>query len=115
MDGDKPLFTDEEQDLIWHKLVEIADFLRAFDREELSDTEIVDKDGVVYDLAELAKFPCVISTGVNLIMSIDDYHAISGPRWVTYSGHFYNHPEELAKAIRDHADDPDVEITVHKL
>ena len=97
------------------KVTELSNMLDAKPVAELSDTEIRDKDGVVHDLAELAKFPCVISTGVNYIMSIDDYHAISGPRWVTYSGHFYNHPEELAKAIRDHADDPDVEITVHKL
>ena len=81
----------------------------------LSDTQIRDKDGVVHDLAELVKSPCVISTGVSYIMSIDDYPSLNGPRWVAYSGHFYNHCEDLAKALSKHTDDKYVEITVHKL
>ena len=96
---------------------ELAEILRKLaDRLDvkLNDTEIVDKNGTVHDLAELAKSACVISTGVSHIMSLDDYCAYSGPRWVTYDGQFYNHSEDLAKAIREHADDPDVEITVHK-
>lgn len=44
MDDDKPLFTYEEQTLIWNHLVELADFLGVFDREELSDIEIEDKN-----------------------------------------------------------------------
>lgn len=108
------IYFDAETREAFRKIAELVDIMGIEFEQELSDTEIVDKDGVVHDLAELAKLPCVISTGVSYIMSIDDYYAVSGPRWVTYSGHFYNRPEELAKAVRDHADDPDVEITVHK-
>ena len=108
------IYFDAETREAFRKIAELVDIMGIEFEQELSDTEIVDKDGVVHDLAELAKFPCVISTGVSYIMSIDDYDVVSGPRWVTYSGHFYNHPEELAKAIRDHADDHNVEIIVHK-
>lgn len=95
-------------------VVRLVDVLDAKPGEELSDTQIIDKDGVVHDLAELVKSPCVITTGVSCIMSINDYCMFDGPRWVTYGGHFYKHCEELTKAIREHADDPGVEITVHR-
>lgn len=108
------IYFDGETREAFRKIAELVDIMGIEFEQELSDTEIVDKDGVVHDLAELAKFPCVISTGVSYIMSIDDYDAVSGPRWVTYSGYFYNHPEELAKAIRDRVDDHNVEIIVHK-
>lgn len=72
------------------------------------------RQGVVHDLAKLVGSSCVISTGVSYIMSIDDWYALNGPQWVTCGGHFYNSCEDLAKDISDHADDPDVEITVHK-
>ena len=96
------------------QIVEIlSSLLDAKPVEELSDTQIRDKDGVVHDLTKLVGSPCVISTGVSYVMSIDDYHALNGPRWVTYGGHVYNSCEDLAKDISKHAEDPDVEITVH--
>ena len=88
----------------------LSTLMDAKSEEELSDTQIRDKDGVVHDLAELVKSPCVISTGVSHIMSIDDYYAPKGGRWVTYEGHFYNHCEDLAKYIREHLD---AQITVY--
>lgn len=106
-------FEDEAWDAL-RKIAELIDALGIKPVEELSDTQIKDKDGVIHDLAELEKSPCVISTGVNYIMSIDDNYGVSCPRWVTYGGRCYNNTEDLAKVIRDHADDPDVEITVHR-
>lgn len=92
----------------------LSALLDAKPAEELSDTQIRDKDGVVHDLTKLVGSPCVISTGVSYIMSIDDCYALNGPQWVTYGGHFYNSCEDLAKDINKHADDPGVEITIHK-
>lgn len=116
MTDDKPLFTDKEHALIFRKLIELADVLGVFDEEEeLSDTEIKDKDGVVYDLAELVKTNCVIDNGCGVIfMAIRDYHGGPEGRFVSSGGKYFNHPEDLAKLIREHMDDPDYQITVHK-
>ena len=111
MTDNEQLFTDEELTLIFSKLGELMDALGMFD-EELSDTEIKDKDGVVHDLAELAKSGCVIDTGIALHMAIHDHYTCIN-RW-TSSGGFSHSSERLAKLIREHADDPDVEITVYK-
>ena len=97
---------------VHRKLVELAAVLDVKPVAELSDTEIEDKDGAVHDLAELVKSGCVIDTGVALHMAIHDYYTcING--W-TSSGGFSHSSERLAKLIREHADDPDVEITVYK-
>nr|DAN30711.1 MAG TPA: hypothetical protein [Caudoviricetes sp.] len=94
------------------KVTELSDMLDVKPVDELSDTEIRDKDGVVHDLAELAKSECVIDTGVALHMTVHDYYTcING--W-TSSGGFSHSSERLAKLIQEHADDPDVEITVYK-
>lgn len=71
-----------------------------------------DKDGVVHDLAELVKSGCVIDTGIALHMAVHDYYTCIN-KW-TSSGGFSHSSERLAKLIREHADDPDVRITVHK-
>lgn len=94
------------------KVTELSDMLDAKPVDELSDTEIKDKDGVVHDLAELVKSGCVIDTGVALHMAVHDYYTYSNV-W-TSSGGFYHSSERLAKLIREHADDPDVKITIHK-
>lgn len=88
----------------------LSALLAARPAEGLSDTQIRDKDGVVHDLAELVKSPCVISAGSTCFMSINDYHALNGPRWVTYEGRFYNRCEDLAKDINRLASD----AVVHK-
>nr|DAM32254.1 MAG TPA: hypothetical protein [Caudoviricetes sp.] len=94
------------------KVTELSDMLDAKPVDELSDTEIRDKDGVVHDLAELAKSECVIDTGVALHMAVHDYYTLDN-MWVS-SGGFSHSSERLANLIREHADDPDVEITAHK-
>lgn len=94
------------------KVTELSDMLDAKPVDELSDTEIKDKDGVVHDLTELAKSKCVIDTGVALHTAVHDYYTLDNV-WVS-SGCFSHSSESLAKLIQKHADDPDVEITVHK-
>lgn len=94
------------------KVAELSDLLDAKPVDELSDTEIRDKDGVVHDLAELVKSRCVIDTGIALHMAIHDYYTCIN-RW-TSSGGCSHSSERLAKLIREHADDPNVEITVYK-
>lgn len=90
------------------KVTELSDMLDAKPVDELSDTEIRDKDGVVHDLAELVKS----DTGVALHMAVHDYYTLDN-MWVSSGGTSHS-SERLAKLIREHADDPDVEITIHK-
>lgn len=90
------------------KVIELSDMLDAKPVDELSGTEIRDKYGVVHDLAELVESECVIDTGVALHMAVRDYYS-----W-TSSGGSSHSSEKLANLIREHADDPDVEITIHK-
>lgn len=111
MTDNEHLFTDEEISLIFTKLGELMDALGMFD-EELSDTEIKDKYGVVHDLSELVKSGCVIDTGIALHMAVHDFYTLTN-RW-TSSGGVSHSSESLANLIREHADDPDVKITVHK-
>nr|DAU11902.1 MAG TPA: hypothetical protein [Caudoviricetes sp.] len=95
------------------KVTELSDMLDAKPVDELSDTEIRDKDGVVHDLAELAKSDTSVdNTGVALHMAVHDYYTLDNV-WVS-SGGFSHSSERLAKLIQKHADDPDVEITVYK-
>lgn len=94
------------------KVTELSDMLDAKPADELSDTEIRDKDGVVHDLTELAKGECVINTGVALHMAVHDYYTLDN-LWVS-SGGFSHSSERFANLIREHADDPDIEITVYK-
>lgn len=94
------------------KITELSDMLDTKPVDELSDTEIRDKDGVVLDLAELVKSECVIDTGIALHMAAHDFYTLDN-MWVS-SGGFSHSSERLAKLIQEHADDPDVEITVYK-
>lgn len=94
------------------KVTELSDMLDAKPVDELSGTEIRDKGGVVHDLAELVKSECVIDTGVALHMAVHDFYTLDN-LWVS-SGGFSHSSERLAKLIQEHADDPDVEITIHK-
>lgn len=95
------------------KVTELSDMLDAKPVDELSDTEIRDKDGVVHDLAELVKSGWVINTGITLHMAIHDYCTLDN-MWVSSGGSSHS-SERLAELIREHADDPDVEITIYKL
>lgn len=95
-----------------HKVTELSDLLDAKPVDELSDTEIEDKDGVVHDLTEIAKSKCVIDTGVSLYIAVHDYYTLDN-LWIS-SGGFSHSSERLANLIRENADDPDVEITVYK-
>lgn len=95
------------------KVTELSDLLDAKPVDKLSDTQIRDKDGVVHDLTELVKEKCVIDTNVNLYMPVTSQ--ISFARYFVSLGGNYYIPRNLAALIRDHADDPDVEITVYKL
>ena len=65
------LFTDEEITLNFTKLGELMDALGMFD-EELSDTEIRDKDGEEYDLEQCAIGPCVVTTEGTYYSFIED-------------------------------------------
>lgn len=106
---------DAETREAFRKIAELVDILGIKSVEELSDTQIVDKDGVVHDLAELRGSNCVIDNGCGvLFMAIRDFHGGPEGRFVSSSGKYFNHPEDLAKLIREHMDDPDCRIIVHK-
>lgn len=94
------------------KVTELSDPLDAKPVDELSDTQIRDKDGVVHDLTELVKEKCVIDTNVNLYMPVTSQ--TSFVRYFVSLGGNYYIPRNLAALIRDHADDPDVVITIYK-
>lgn len=113
MTDNEHLFTDEEISLIFTKLGELMDALGMFD-EELSSTEIKDKDSVVHDLSlsELVKSGCVIDTGIALHMAVHDFYTLTN-RW-TSSGGVSHSSESLARLIRENTDNPDVKIAVHK-
>ena len=83
--------------------------------EKLSDTQIKDKKGVVYDLAELVKTTCVIANGCGGVFTAIRADVL-GPMaglFVSSAGKHFS-PEALAKLIRKHEDDPDYLVTVHK-
>lgn len=94
------------------KVTELSDLLDAKPVDGLSDTQIRDNDGVVHDLTELVKEKCVIDTNVNLYMPVTSQ--TSFVRYFVSLGSSYYIPRNLAALIRDHADDPDVKITVYK-
>lgn len=102
------IYFDAEAREAFRKIAELVDIMGVEFEQELSDTEIVDKDGV----AELVKSECVIDTGVALHMAVHDYYTLDN-MWVSSGGTSHS-SERLAKLIRDHADDLDVEIAIHK-
>lgn len=110
------IYFDAETREAFRKIAELADILGIELEQELSDTEIEDKDGVVYDLAELVKTNCVIDNGCGVIfMGIRDFRGGPEGRFVSSAGKYFNDPEDLARLIREHADDPDYMVTVHML
>lgn len=105
---------DAEMREALRKIAELVDILGIKSIEELSDTEIMDKNGVIHDLAELVKTNCVIDNGCGVIfVAIRDYHGGPDGRFVSSAGKYFNHPEDLAKLFREHADDEDYLVTVH--
>lgn len=101
---------DAETREAFRKIAELVDILGIKPIEELSNTEIVDKDGVVHDLSELIKTKCVINTGVCLHMAV---HTAYEDLFISSGGNQFT-PKRLAELIHEHSEDPDVEITVHK-
>lgn len=101
---------DAETREAFRKIAELVDILGIKPIEELSNTEIVDKDGVVHDLSELIKTKCVINTGVCLHMAV---HTAYEDLFISSGGNQFT-PKKLAELIHEHSEDPDVEITVHK-
>lgn len=96
------------------RIAELVDILGIKPIEELSNTEIVDKNGIVHDIAKLVKTNCVIDNGCGVIfMAIRDYCGGPDGRFVSSAGKYFNHPEDLAKLFREHADDEDCSVTVH--
>lgn len=106
------IYFDAETREAFRKIAELVDIMGIEFEQELSDTEIRDKDGVVHDLTELAKSECVINTGVALHMAVHDYYTLDN-MWVSSGGTSHS-SERLANLIQEHTDDPDVEITIHK-
>lgn len=105
---------DAEKREAFRKIAELVDILGIKSVEELSDTQIVDKDGVVHDLAELVKTNCVIDNGCGVIfVAIRDCCGGPDGRFVSSAGKYFNHPEDLAKFFREHTDDEDYSVIVH--
>ena len=92
------------------KIAELVDIMGIEFVGDLSDTQIVDKDGVVHDLSELVKTKCVINTGVCLHMAV---HTVYEESFISSGGN-QSTPKRLAELIHEHSEDPDVEITVYK-
>lgn len=107
------MFSDEElEKLAKHILKALESKVDAEPEKELSDTQIVDKNGVVHDLKELEGTSCVIDTGVSAHMFVQDFYSYRD-RWISSHG-YENTSERLAALIRKHYSDPDCVITVHK-
>lgn len=104
------IYFDTETREAFRKIAELVDILGIKPIEELSNTEIVDKDGVVHDLSELVKTKCVINTGVCLHMAV---HTAYEDLFISSGGKQFT-PKRLAELIHEHSEDLDVEITVHK-
>lgn len=72
------MLTDEQFDELADKLLKkLAPKLGVELEEELSDTEIKDQNGSVYDLETLVRKKCLINNGHCLQMSVHDYGALS--------------------------------------
>lgn len=107
------MLTDEELEKIAkHILKALESKVDAEPEKELSDTQIVDKNGVVHDLKELEGTSCVIDTGASVHMFVQDFYSYKD-RWISSHG-YENTSERLAALIREHYRDPDCAITVYK-
>lgn len=109
------IYFDAETREAFREIAELVDILGIKPIEELSNTEIVDKDGVVHDLSELIKTNCVIDNGCGVIfmgIRADCVGPMAGLFVSSAGKHFSS--EALANLIREHEDDDDFLITVHK-
>lgn len=107
------MISDEQlEQLAEYLLKALESKAHAEPEKELSDTQIVDKNGVVHDLKELENTSCVIDTGVSVHMFVQDFYSYKD-RWISSHG-YENTSERLAALIRKHYSDPDCAITVYK-
>ena len=106
------IYFDAKPRAAFRKIAELVDIMGIECEQELSDTQIVDKDGVVHDLSELVKTNCVIDNGCGVIfmgIRADCVGPMAGLFVSSAGKHFSS--ESLANLIREH---DDFLITVHK-
>ena len=110
------MLNDEQLDeLTTRSLKKIAPMLGLEYEEPQNPTTIEDSNGLVHDLAKLVNTQCLIDTGMDTFMAVQDFTDLDAdPYWMSWSGRKYT-PEELAELINLVAPgDSDIVITVHE-
>lgn len=112
------MLTDEQlDDLTARLLKKIAPKLglEYEEPEPQNSTTIEDKNGLVHYLAKLVNTQCLIDTGMDTFMAVQDFTDLDAdPYWMSWSGRKYT-PEELAECINLVAPgNSDIVINVHE-
>ncbi len=112
------MLTDEQfDDLTARLLKKIAPMLGLEYEEPESQpvTTIEDENGLVHDLAKLVSTQCLIDTGIDTFMAVQDFTDLDAdPYWMSWSGRKYT-PEELVEHINLMAPgNSDIVINVHE-
>ena len=78
-------------------------------------TTIEDENGLVHDLAKLVNTQCLIDTGLDTFMAVQDFTDLDAdPYWMSWSGRKYT-PKELVEYINLVAPgNSDIVINVHE-
>lgn len=112
------MLTDEQlNDLTARLLKKIAPML-GLEYEEPEPqpvTTIEDNNGLVHDLFKLVNTQCLIDTGMDTFMAVQDFTDLDAdPYWMSWSGRKYT-PEELVEHINFIAlGNSDIVINVHE-
>ena len=112
------MLTDEQLDELTTRLLKkIAPMLglEYAEPEPQPVTTIEDENDLVHDLAKLVSTQCLIDTGMDTFMAVQDFTDLDAdPYWMSWSGQTYT-PEELAERINLMAPgNSDIVINVHE-
>lgn len=113
------MITDEQLDELTTRLLKKIAPMLGLEYEEPQEpqpvTTIEDDNGLVHDLAKLVNTQCLIDTGMDTFMAVQDFDNLDAdPYWMSWSGRKYT-PEELVELINLVAPgNNDIVITVHE-
>lgn len=112
------MLTDEQFDELTTRLLKKIAPMLGLEYEEPEPqnlTTIKDENDLVHDLAKLVNTQCLIDTGMDTFMAVQDYTDLDAdPYWMSWSGRKYT-PEELAELINLAAPgNSDIVINVHE-
>lgn len=112
------MLTDEQLDELTTRLLKKIAPMLGLEYEEpepQSVTTIEDENGLIHDLAKLVNTQCLIDTGMDTFMAVQDFTNLdTDPYWMSWSGRKYT-PEELVEHINLVAPgNSDIAINVHE-